>query len=142
MYGIVIWFSIISDTSRPRRDKEVEGVDYHFITKTEFESDILNRKFVEHGEFEKAYYGTSFESIRDVIKKDKICVLNLHPLSLKMLKNSDLMPYVVFVAPPSLDVLRQRKKKLGDSFKVCTTYAFRFELYIFTYTCRNFDSAG
>lgn len=33
------------------------GQDYHFISRTQFESDILNRKFVEHGEYEKAYYG-------------------------------------------------------------------------------------
>jgi MAGUK p55 subfamily member 5 len=45
------------DTSRPRRDGEVPGVDYHFISRQQFEADILDRKFVEHGEYEKAYYG-------------------------------------------------------------------------------------
>ena len=86
------------------------------------------RKFVEHGEYEKAYYGTSLGAIRSVVNSEKICVLNLHPQvgehphhhqhphphhhrhvlhqlhpqSLKILKSSDLMPYVVFVAPPSL----------------------------------------
>jgi MAGUK p55 subfamily protein 5 len=45
------------DTSRPRREGEVPGVDYHFISRQQFESDILARKFVEHGEYEKAYYG-------------------------------------------------------------------------------------
>ncbi len=41
--------------------------------------DILARKFVEHGEYEKAYYGTSLEAIRAVVNSEKICVLNLHP---------------------------------------------------------------
>lgn len=45
------------DTSRARREGEVPGVDYHFITRQSFEADILARKFVEHGEYEKAYYG-------------------------------------------------------------------------------------
>lgn len=45
------------DTSRPRRDGEVPGQDYHFISRQQFEADILSRKFVEHGEYEKAYYG-------------------------------------------------------------------------------------
>lgn len=45
------------DTSRPRREGEVPGVDYHFISRQQFEADILARKFVEHGEYEKAYYG-------------------------------------------------------------------------------------
>lgn len=46
-----------TDTSRMRRDGEVLGKDYHFISRQQFEADILARKFVEHGEYEKAYYG-------------------------------------------------------------------------------------
>lgn len=45
------------DTSRARKDHEAAGQDYHFISRAQFEADILNRKFVEHGEYEKAYYG-------------------------------------------------------------------------------------
>ena len=94
------------DTSRPKRADEVDGQDYHFISRLQFEQDIVARKFVEHGEYEKAYYGTSLESIRNVVYSKKICVLNLHPQCLKMLKSSTLMPYVVFVAPPNLEKLR------------------------------------
>ena len=57
-------------------------------------------------------------AIRAVVNSGKICVLNLHPLSLKILKNSDLKPFVVFVAPPSLEKLRQKKQKLGEPVKV------------------------
>ena len=39
----------------------------------------MSRKFVEHGEYEKSYYGTSLEAIRSVVALEKICVLNLHP---------------------------------------------------------------
>jgi len=48
---------LILDTSRAKKDGELDGQDYHFITRVQFESDILSRKFVEHGEYEKAYYG-------------------------------------------------------------------------------------
>merc|ERR1719193_885737 len=99
----------IPHTSRTRRDDETDGQDYHFITRLQFEQDILSRKFVEHGEYEKAYYGTSLQAIRAVVSLEKICVLNLHPQSLRILKNSDLMPYVVFVAPPSLVQLKRWK---------------------------------
>jgi len=99
----------IPHTSRTRRDDELDGADYHFITRLQFEQDILARKFVEHGEYEKAYYGTSLEAIRSVVNSEKICVLNLHPQSLRILKSSDLMPYVVFVAPPSLQQLKRWK---------------------------------
>ncbi|XP_076049029.1 uncharacterized protein LOC143029832 isoform X2 [Oratosquilla oratoria] len=107
----------IPHTSRPRRETEIDAQDYHFISRPQFESDILARKFVEHGEFERAYYGTSLNAIRAVVNSGKICVLNLHPLSLKILKSSDLKPFVVFVAPPSLEKLRQKKQKLGENVK-------------------------
>lgn len=49
--------NLFLDTSRTRRDGEVPGQDYHFISRVQFEADILARKFVEHGEYERAYYG-------------------------------------------------------------------------------------
>ncbi|XP_054261878.1 protein PALS1-like isoform X2 [Macrosteles quadrilineatus] len=107
----------IPHTSRTRKDGEVDGQDYHFITRAQFEADILSRKFVEHGEYERAYYGTSLDAIRSVVNAGKICVLNLHPQSLKILRSSDLKPYVVFVAPPSLEKLRQKKIRNGEAFK-------------------------
>ncbi|CAG2062779.1 unnamed protein product, partial [Timema podura] len=103
-------------TSRARKDGEVDGHDYHFISRAQFELDILSRKFVEHGEYEKAYYGTSLDAIRSVVNSGKICVLNLHPQSLKILRNSDLKPFVVFVAPPSLEKLQQKKMN-GELYK-------------------------
>jgi len=61
LYGLKkIFFILIVfflDTSRAKKDGEIDGQDYHFITRVQFESDILSRKFVEHGEYEKAYYG-------------------------------------------------------------------------------------
>ncbi|XP_014228491.1 uncharacterized protein LOC106653529 [Trichogramma pretiosum] len=107
----------IPHTSRPRKDTEIDGQDYHFISRQQFEADILGRKFVEHGEYEKAYYGTSVEAIRSVVSSGKICVLNLHPQSLKILRTSDLKPYVVFVAPPSLEKLRQKRIKNNETYK-------------------------
>ncbi|KAL5275153.1 MPP5 family protein [Megaselia abdita] len=107
----------VPHTSRSKRDGENDGQDYHFISRTSFEADILARRFVEHGEYEKAYYGTSLEAIRAVVASGKICVLNLHPQSLKLLRASDLKPYVVLVAPPSLEKLRQKKIRNGEPFK-------------------------
>ncbi|KAK6634030.1 hypothetical protein RUM44_004637 [Polyplax serrata] len=107
----------IPHTSRARKESEVDGQDYHFTSRAQFESDILARKFVEHGEYEKAYYGTSLDAIRTVVGSGKICVLNLHPQSLKILRSSDLKPYVVFVAPPSLEKLRQKKIRNAEAYK-------------------------
>jgi len=113
-----IWDFLGADTSRSRKEGELDGQDYHFITRAQFEADILGRKFVEHGEFEKAYYGTSLDAIRSVVNMGRICVLNLHPQSLKILRNSDLKPYIVFVAPPPLERLKQLRISRGEAFKV------------------------
>uniref|UniRef100_A0A8D8U240 MAGUK p55 subfamily member 5 n=1 Tax=Cacopsylla melanoneura TaxID=428564 RepID=A0A8D8U240_9HEMI len=107
----------IPHTSRPMKEGEVDGQDYHFITRAQFELDILARKFIEHGEYEKSYYGTSLDAIRTVVNAGKICVLNLHPQSLKILRSSDLKPFVIFVAPPPFELLKQKRIRRGDNFK-------------------------
>lgn len=64
------------------------------------------------------FSGTSLEAIRAVVASGKICVLNLHPQSLKLLRSSDLKPYTVLVAPPSLEKLRQKRIRAGEPYKV------------------------
>ncbi|XP_064621850.1 protein PALS1-like isoform X2 [Lineus longissimus] len=120
----------VPHTSRPRKETEVDGQDYHFVPRSVIESDICSNKFVEHGEFEKNIYGTSLEAIRMIINSGKVCVLDLHPqdegdsaipregwkyrrVSLKILKMSDLKPYIIFIAPPNIEKLRQNCAKLG-----------------------------
>lgn len=70
------------------------------------------------------YAGTSLEAIRAVVSSAKICVLNLHPQSLKLLRASDLKPYVVLVAPPSLEKLRQKKVRTSEPVKVIIQLIF------------------
>lgn len=65
------------DTTRNRRDHEVAGRDYHFVSRQAFEADVAAGKFIEHGEFEKNLYGTSIDSVRQVINSGKICLLSL-----------------------------------------------------------------
>lgn len=69
--------SVFVDTSRSRRDNEVAGRDYHFVSRQTFETDIVAGKFIEYGEFEKNLYGTSVDSVRQVINSGKICLLSL-----------------------------------------------------------------
>uniref|UniRef100_A0A7N6ARZ4 Protein PALS1 n=1 Tax=Anabas testudineus TaxID=64144 RepID=A0A7N6ARZ4_ANATE len=63
-------------------------------------------KLIESGDFEKNMYGTSTDSVRQVINTGKICVLCLHTQALKVLRSSDLKPYIIFIAPPSQERLR------------------------------------
>ncbi|CAB1440524.1 unnamed protein product [Pleuronectes platessa] len=68
--------------------------------------DLANWKLIESGDFEKNLYGTSSDSVRQVINTGKICVLCLHTQALKVLRSSDLKPYIIFIAPPSQERLR------------------------------------
>uniref|UniRef100_A0A672K3F0 Membrane protein, palmitoylated 7b (MAGUK p55 subfamily member 7) n=1 Tax=Sinocyclocheilus grahami TaxID=75366 RepID=A0A672K3F0_SINGR len=104
-------FSItIPHTSRSKRHQESDGVEYHFISKHLFEADIQNCKFIEHGEYKGNYYGTSFDSVHSVLSKNKVCLLDVQPHTLKHLRTAEFKPYVVFVKPPSIERLSETRK--------------------------------
>uniref|UniRef100_A0A673FRX6 Protein PALS1 n=1 Tax=Sinocyclocheilus rhinocerous TaxID=307959 RepID=A0A673FRX6_9TELE len=96
----------VPHTTRSRRDNEVNSRDYHFVSRQVFEMDSAAGKLIESGEFEKNLYGTSTDSVRQVINTGKICLLCVHTQSLKVLRSSDLKPYIIFIAPPSQERLR------------------------------------
>lgn len=86
--------------------------------------------------------GTSLEAIRTVVSSGKICVLNLHPQSLKLLRASDLKPYVVLVAPPSLEKLRQKKERNNETYKVSVRIEYRCGAFFVTQLLFRLYSAG
>ncbi|XP_054652652.1 protein PALS1 [Dunckerocampus dactyliophorus] len=96
----------VPHTTRSRRDGELSGRDYHFVSRQTFEAELAAGKLIESGEFEKNLYGTNTDSVRQVINTGKICVLCLHTQALKVLRTSDLKPYIIFIAPPSQERLR------------------------------------
>ncbi|XP_061778332.1 MAGUK p55 subfamily member 7 [Nerophis ophidion] len=104
-------FSVtIPHTSRPRRNQENEGVEYHFISKQLFETDIQNNKFIEYGEYKGNYYGTSLDSVRSVLSKNRVCLLDVQPHTIKHLRTAEFKPFVVFVKPPTIERLRETRK--------------------------------
>jgi len=59
--------TLVVDTTRPRRENEVDGQDYHFVpTREQMERDIENHLFVEAGQFNNNLYGTSIQSVKEV----------------------------------------------------------------------------
>ncbi|CAL8284872.1 unnamed protein product [Merluccius merluccius] len=93
-YGLAV-----PHTTRPRKSHEREGVEYHFISKTAFELDVQNNKFIEFGEYKDNLYGTSLESIRSVLDRNKVCLVDVHAEALKSLRTAEFKPYVVFMRP-------------------------------------------
>ncbi|KAM8731768.1 MAGUK p55 subfamily member 7 isoform 2-T2 [Acanthopagrus schlegelii] len=104
-------FSVtIPHTSRAKRNQETDGVEYHFISKHLFETDIHNNKFIEYGEYKGNYYGTSLDSIRSVLSKNKVCLLDVQPHTIKHLRTAEFKPFVVFVKPPTIERLRETRQ--------------------------------
>ncbi|XP_051958190.1 MAGUK p55 subfamily member 3 isoform X2 [Xyrauchen texanus] len=93
-YGVAV-----PHTTRPKKSHEKEGVEYHFISKQAFESDIQSNKFIEYGEYKSNQYGTSLESIRSVLARNKVCLVDVQPEALKVLRTVEFKPYVIFVKP-------------------------------------------
>ncbi|XP_072859118.1 MAGUK p55 subfamily member 7 isoform X2 [Pogona vitticeps] len=104
-YGVTV-----PHTTRPRRSQESDGVEYIFISKHLFETDVQNNKFIEYGEYKNNYYGTSIDSVRSVLAKNKVCLLDVQPHTVKHLRTLEFKPFVIFIKPPSIQRLRETRK--------------------------------
>ncbi|XP_078715724.1 protein PALS2-like isoform X3 [Lampetra fluviatilis] len=109
-YGMTIPF-----TSRRPRDDEKDGQGYHFVARADMEVDIKSGCYLESGEYEGNLYGTKIESIHGVVRAGKMCILDVNPQALKLLRTAEFMPYVVFIAAPSVEILRSMHKAALDA---------------------------
>ncbi|XP_046997329.1 MAGUK p55 subfamily member 7 isoform X8 [Schistocerca americana] len=96
-------------TSRPPKHGEVNGKDYFFVTREKMEEDIEASKFIEFGEYKGNLYGTSAESVKSLVNAGYVCILNPHYQALKMLRTPQLKPYIIYIKPPTFDVLKETR---------------------------------
>lgn len=67
---LIVCLLFHADTTRPKRDYEVDGRDYHFvISREQMEKDIQEHKFIEAGQYNDNLYGTSVQSVRFVAER-------------------------------------------------------------------------
>ncbi|KAM4569069.1 MAGUK p55 subfamily member 6a [Fundulus diaphanus] len=109
-YGATVPF-----TSRHPREEEKNGHNYCFVTREEMERDIKESRYLEHGEYDGNLYGTKIDSIHEVVEAGRTCILDVNPQALKVLKTAEFMPFVVFIAAPELDTLRDMHKAVVDA---------------------------
>uniref|UniRef100_A0A1I7UJC0 MAGUK p55 subfamily member 5 n=1 Tax=Caenorhabditis tropicalis TaxID=1561998 RepID=A0A1I7UJC0_9PELO len=100
-------------TSRPPKEGEYNGVHYHFVSKQKFHEEAKTGKFVEFGEYQKFWYGTAKKDVVNVIERGKTCVMTLKAESLGAIRSPDIQPYIIFVAAPSLHILRRQREVEG-----------------------------
>ncbi len=103
----------VSCTTRNKRPNEIEGVDYFFKTKEEFEKMIKNNGLLEYATYANNYYGTPKSFVDQVRKEGKNILLELEPQGglniIKMFKeNKDSNFVSIFIAPENIDVLKER----------------------------------
>ncbi|XP_046734662.1 MAGUK p55 subfamily member 7-like isoform X4 [Diprion similis] len=98
-------------TSRPPRPGELNGKDYFFVSHENMKEDIDSGKFIEYGEYKGNLYGTSRESVESLVNAGYVCVLSPHYQALKMLRNPQLKPFVVYVKPPRFEILKETRNE-------------------------------
>ncbi|XP_058412061.1 disks large homolog 1 isoform X7 [Diceros bicornis minor] len=107
--------SCVPHTTRPKRDYEVDGRDYHFVTSREqMEKDIQEHKFIEAGQYNSHLYGTSVQSVREVAEKGKHCILDVSGNAIKRLQIAQLYPISIFIKPKSMENIMEMNKRLTE----------------------------
>jgi len=113
------YFSV-STTTRAPRDGEVNGVDYYFVSKEEFEKGIKEDNFLEYAVVHENYYGTSKKEVFEALKKGKLVIFDIDVQGHRLIREAlgDLV-VSVFITPPTLKELENRlKSRQSDSKEV------------------------
>ncbi|XP_068910812.1 disks large 1 tumor suppressor protein isoform X7 [Tenebrio molitor] len=107
--------SCVPHTTRPKREYEVDGRDYHFVSSREqMEKDIQNHLFIEAGQYNDNLYGTSVASVREVADKGKHCILDVSGNAIKRLQVAQLFPIAIFIKPKSVESIIEMNKRMTE----------------------------
>ena len=98
----------VSNTTRPPREGELDGVHYNFVTKEQFESLIRKDGYLEYAEYCGNYYGTPKQQVEDMLNQGYDVFLEIEVCGgLQIMeKYPDVLS--IFVLPPSMDTLEKR----------------------------------
>ena len=107
----------ISATSRPRRETEVNGKDYYFLSTEEFENKIKNNEFLEYATIHLGkYYGTLQKPIDEKIQNGKSVLLDIDVQGFDQIKrNYDRKVVSIFIKTPTLEIARERLVARGTN---------------------------
>lgn len=104
---------IVTTTTRPPRQGEVDGVDYHFISKEAFLKKIEQGAFVEYNQYVDNYYGTEWQVMNDALSTHDV-VFSQVEVSGKQNYDAAGVPHIsIFMLPENLDILAARLHKRG-----------------------------
>ena len=114
------YYFSISTTTREPRVGEINGVDYFFVTKEEFEKDIENGDFLEYAKVHDNYYGTSLKPINKALSESKLVIFDIDVQGHEIVRTKlNSITTSVFITTPSLKVLETRlNSRNTDSIEI------------------------
>ena len=102
-----IYFSV-SFTTRAPRVGEADGVNYHFVTREEFEGMIQREELLEYAEYVNNYYGTSLKVIQDKLDAGIDVLLDIEVQGAAKVRAKCPQAVLIFIVPPSFEELSRR----------------------------------
>lgn len=103
----------VSMTTRKIRPGEVDGRDYYFVSKDEFESRIKDGKFLEYAEFVGNYYGTPLDKVNENLDRGNEVVLEIEVEGAQQVKKKMPNCVSIFLVPPGKQALYDRLRHRG-----------------------------
>lgn len=103
----------VSATTRKIREREIDGENYHFLSKKEFEEWINDNRFLEWAKYIDNYYGTPLEPVEKMLDNGKNVFLEIEIVGVKEAIKKIPSAITIFLSPPSIDVLRKRLESRG-----------------------------
>ena len=103
----------VSMTTRKMRPGEIDGKDYYFVSREEFEQKIEEGKFLEHAEFVGNYYGTPLDKVNEQLDKGKEVILEIEVEGALQVREKCKDAVFIFLAPPGRQALYDRLKRRG-----------------------------
>lgn len=116
MEGHDLVYSISMTTRKPRQG-EVNGREYFFVTREEFEQNIKDGKMLEYAEFVNNYYGTPLAKVKEQLELGKEVVLEIEVQGANQVREKMKDAIFIFIAPPSIDALYRRLLSRGTEPK-------------------------
>ena len=98
----------VSYTTRTIRSGEVDGQDYHFISKDEFIENKKNNKFIESQNVYDNFYGTTYQSINEILASGKDAILEIDYKGMLLIKSKIPSSQSIYILPPSVEELEKR----------------------------------
>ena len=103
----------VSATTRPRREGEVEGVDYHFLGRDDFERRVAAGEFLEHVTYAGNLYGTLASEVDRRLAQGRSVILEIELIGARAVRRRLPDAVAVFIAPPSMEELARRLRDRG-----------------------------